>query len=49
MVIDPLGEMLYHKAHGDDIFTIKLDRQHLQSIRDKYPFLRDADDFEIFT
>jgi Predicted amidohydrolase len=48
MVIDPLGDILYHKSHGDDIFTITLDKDHLQDIRDRFPFFRDADDFEIF-
>jgi omega-amidase len=45
MVIDPLGDILYHKAHGDDVFTITLDKDHLSNIRDRFPFYRDADDF----
>jgi Predicted amidohydrolase len=48
MVIDPLGDILYHKAHGDDVFTITLDKDHLSNIRDRFPFYRDADDFELF-
>jgi predicted amidohydrolase len=47
MVIDPLGEILYHKKEEEDIFTIQLDKAHLQAVRDKLPFLRDADDFII--
>ncbi len=47
MVIDPLGEVLYSKKDAEDVFTITLDRDHLQSVRDKLPFLRDADDFLI--
>jgi len=49
MVIDPLGEVLYHKEEEEDIFTISLDKEHLQTIRNKFPFLRDADEFEILT
>jgi omega-amidase len=49
MVIDPLGEILYHKSHEEDAFTITLDKEHLQAVREKFPFWRDADSFEIFT
>ncbi|HEX6332685.1 MAG TPA: amidohydrolase [Flavisolibacter sp.] len=45
MVIDPLGEILYEKADAEDIFTITLDRQHLQQVRERFQFLRDADNF----
>ena len=47
MIIDPMGEPLYHKKDEEDIFTITLDKEDLQSIRAKLPFLRDADEFEI--
>ena len=46
-VIDPLGEMLYSKKEEEDIFTITLDKTHLQGVREKFPFLKDADDFLI--
>jgi len=46
-VIDPLGEILYEKAHDEDIFTIQLNKVQLHSIRKKFQFWRDADDFEI--
>ena len=49
MVIDPLGEILYHKEHEEDVFTISLDKENLQQAREKFPFWRDADKFEIFT
>ncbi len=49
MVVDPLGEVLYHKAHEEDVFTITLDKEHLQQVREKFPFWKDADRFEIFT
>jgi predicted amidohydrolase len=47
MVVDPLGEVLYNKKDEEDIFTISLDKENLDSIREKLPFLRDADHFQI--
>jgi predicted amidohydrolase len=47
MVIDPLGEILYHKAHEEDVFTITLDKEHLQEVRQRFPFWKDADEFKI--
>ena len=49
MIVDPLGEVLYTKKDEEDIFTIALDKTHLQTIREKFPFLRDADDFKMIT
>jgi len=47
MVIDPLGEILYHKKDEEDIFTITIDKAHLQMVREKFPFWKDADNFTI--
>jgi omega-amidase len=47
MVIDPLGEILYHKEHEEDIFTVHLDKDHLEEVRRKFQFWRDADKFRI--
>ncbi len=47
MVVDPLGEMLYHNTDGEDIFTITLQKENLKDIRKKFPFLKDADKFRI--
>jgi omega-amidase len=47
MVIDPMGEILYCKKDAEDIFTITLDREHLQTVREKLPFWKDADHFII--
>ena len=47
MIIDPLGEILYNKKDDEDIFTITLDKDHLQTIRKKFPFWKDADGFQI--
>jgi omega-amidase len=47
MVVNALGETLYHKADDEDIFTITLDKEPLEKIRASLPFLKDADAFKI--
>ncbi len=47
MIIDPLGEVLYTKKDEEDIYTITLEKTHLDSVREKFPFWKDADDFMI--
>ena len=47
MVIDPLGEVLYQKKDEEDIFTITLDKTQLDTIREKFPFWKDADRFNL--
>lgn len=47
MVVNPLGEVLYHKADDEDIFTITLQKKELETIREKMPFWKDADPFLI--
>jgi predicted amidohydrolase len=47
MMIDPMGEVLYTKKDDEDIFTLSLDRMNLQTVREKLPFLKDADGFMI--
>jgi omega-amidase len=47
MVIDPLGEILYQKTNDEDTATITLDRSHLDTVREKFPFWKDADRFTI--
>ncbi len=47
MVIDPLGEILYQKAHEEDVFTIQFSKERLKEVREKFQFWRDADAFEI--
>lgn len=48
MVIDPLGEILYQMESREDIHTVTLEKSHLEEIRKKFPFLRDADKFIIY-
>jgi predicted amidohydrolase len=47
MVIDPLGEILYQKANEEDVATLTLDKDHLDAVRKRFPFWRDADNFDI--
>jgi predicted amidohydrolase len=49
MIVDPLGDVLYTKKDEEDIFTITIDKQHLETTREKLPFLKDADEFHIIT
>ncbi len=47
MIVDAMGGVLYSKAHEEDVFTITLEKNKLEEVRNKLPFLRDADDFFI--
>ena len=47
MVVDPMGEILYTKAHEEDMFTIPLQKQKLEEVRAKLPFWKDGDNFMI--
>ena len=47
MAIDAMGEILYHKKEQEDIFTVTLDKSHLEKTREKFPFWKDADEFFI--
>lgn len=47
MIVDPMGEVLYTKKDEEDIFTITLDKAQLNNVREKLPFLKDADVFVI--
>ena len=47
MIIDPLGEVLWQKAGEEAIYTITMEKEKLVSVRDKFPFWKDADDFSI--
>ncbi len=47
MVVDAMGEVLYHKKDEEDVFTITLDKTHLETVREKLPFWKDGDQFKI--
>lgn len=47
MVIDALGQTIYHKANEEDIFTCELNYEELKKVRAQLSFLKDADAFEV--
>ncbi len=47
MVLDPMGQVLYHKSDEEDVYTFSLEKSILHDIRNKFPFLKDADQFNI--
>lgn len=47
MIIDPLGETLYHAGAKDETFTLTLQKDDLMKVRQRFPFWRDADHFSI--
>jgi len=47
LVIDPLGQVLFHMADEEDVFTITLQKEDLDKARTQFPFWKDADDFTI--
>ncbi len=47
MIIDPLGEIVYHKENEEDVFTYTLQKEKLDEVRKKFPFWKDADPFFI--
>jgi predicted amidohydrolase len=47
MVVNAMGETLYQISDEEAIFTITLEKELLQEIRNKIPFLKDADVFKI--
>lgn len=46
-IIDPLGETLYQAAPGEEVFTLTLTKEKLETVRERFPFWRDADHFHI--
>jgi omega-amidase len=47
LVIDPLGEVLYHMADEEDVFTVTIQKEHLEEVRTKFPFWKDGDNFTL--
>ena len=47
MIVDPLGQPLVHAGHNEGVFTYSLRSEELQNVRERLPFLRDADPFII--
>ncbi len=47
LIVDPLGEILYHGAAEEEVFTMALQKEKLEEIRQQFPFWKDADQFYI--
>jgi omega-amidase len=47
MVIGPLGEIIRLMGAEEEVFSYTLDNHHLEDVRSKFPFWRDADGFLI--
>jgi omega-amidase len=47
MVVNPVGEMLYHQAHEEAVFTVTLEKENLTAIRTQFPFLNDGDAYRV--
>jgi len=47
LIIDPMGQVLYHMADEEDVFTITLQKEKLEEVRSKFPFWKDSDSFKI--
>jgi predicted amidohydrolase len=47
LIVGPLGEVLYHCAYNEDVFTITLQKEELTTARNQFPFWKDADFFQI--
>ena len=47
LIIDPVGQVLYHKNEEEDICTITLQKEDVDKARTHFPFWKDADLFTI--
>jgi predicted amidohydrolase len=45
MIVDAMGEVLYQKKDEEDVYTITIEKEPLETVRAKLPFLKDADGF----
>ncbi|HVS94933.1 MAG TPA: amidohydrolase [Puia sp.] len=47
MIVDPLGEVLYHAGDREEVFSLTIRKETLNGVRQHFPFWRDADHFSI--
>ncbi|MGE6219132.1 nitrilase family protein [Nubsella zeaxanthinifaciens] len=47
MCIDPQGNTVYYKPEDEDLYTFSINYAELEKVRRQFPFLKDADDFEV--
>ncbi len=48
MIVDPMGEVLI-TGNEDQIYTHTINKKDLEDVRERFPFLKDADDFKLIT
>jgi omega-amidase len=48
-IYGPVGEILYNRIGEEEVNTTLLNRDHLNEVREKFPFWRDSDRFMITT
>ena len=47
MCIDPYGNTVYYKPEDEDLYTFSINYPELEKIRRQFPFLNDADNFNL--
>ena len=47
LVIDPLGQVLYHMPDDEDVNTVTISKDYLNEVREKFPFCKDGDGFSL--
>ncbi|WP_276088344.1 nitrilase family protein [Pedobacter sp. JY14-1] len=45
--IDPMGKTIYYKPEDEDLYTFSINYEELVRTRRSFPFLKDADQFEL--
>ena len=47
MCINPNGNVIYYKPNDEDLYTFSINKEDLITARQSFPFLKDADKFEL--
>lgn len=47
LVIDPLGQVVYHMPDDEDVNTVTISKDYLNEVREKFPFWKDGDGFSL--
>lgn len=47
MCISPAGDVVYYKPEDEDLYTFTLYPEDLKKMREKFPFMKDADSFKL--
>jgi len=45
--IDPMGKTVYYKPEDEDLYTFSISYEEIVKTRSRFPFLKDADQFQI--